>query len=63
MNYSTYYVKDGLINGEEGVYALTCGFGYQQADGWYYLPENDDDGYGPYETEQAAKDAAELSIG
>ncbi len=51
---TTYFVKDGLLNAEPGVYAKTCGIGKQQRDGWYYLPEDADDGTGPYPTEEDA---------
>lgn len=58
FNIETYYVENGLLNGEPGVYAKTSGFGHQQPDGWYYLPMEADDGVGPYPTREAAIAAA-----
>jgi hypothetical protein len=55
---ATYFVKDGWVNGVVGERALTCGFGEQQKDGWYYMLDNMDDGVGPHDTEQLAKSAA-----
>jgi hypothetical protein len=51
----TYLVKNGRL--PCGARALTCGFGAQQPDGWYYLPEDAADGIGPY----ASKDDAILA--
>ena len=54
----TYFVKNGWLNGEVGIFAKTAGFGEQQPDGWYYLPEGDDDGVGPFKTQTGAQEAA-----
>lgn len=62
MTIETYFVQNGLLNGEPGVYAVTAGFGVQQADGWYYLPEDADDGVGPFATKEAALAAAEDDV-
>lgn len=55
-----YFVLNGLFQGERGNYARTAGVGKQQKDGWYYLPNEIDDGYGPYESWEDARDAANL---
>ena len=55
----TYFVKNGLLNGEPGIYAKTCGFGVQQRDGWYYLPANATDGIGPFSSKEEAIEAGE----
>lgn len=53
---TTYFVLNGLINGEEGVFAVPAGGGDDppQADGWYYIVDGMDDGVGPYVSEVAA---------
>jgi hypothetical protein len=57
----TFFVLNGLLNGEEGVQACTCGFGHQLKDGWYFQLEGDDDGVGPFlsreETQRAGAEA------
>lgn len=63
-----YFVKDGLLNGEPGVYASICGAPppttqagkrWIQKDGWYYLPKDANDGIGPYLTKETAIEAAQ----
>ena len=55
-----YFVKDGLVNGEEGVFAVPCGGGDDppQPDGWYYLPPDYEDGIGPFATKEEAEEAS-----
>jgi hypothetical protein len=55
---STYFVLNGLFNGERGVEAKTCGVGHQQDDGWYWLVDDTDDGRGPYPSKEDAFDVA-----
>lgn len=57
---NTYFVLNGLLNGEEGVRALTCGFGAQQPDGWYWLNDGEEDGHGPFGSRQLAERAAAM---
>ena len=54
----TYFVLNGLFNGEDGVFACTTGVGKQQPDGWYWLMEGMDDGKDPFESREAAQKAA-----
>lgn len=56
MNYTIYFVLNGLLNGEEGIYALPAGGGddLPQEDGWYYLLEGEADGVGPYKSSNDA---------
>jgi len=56
-----YFVKNGYMNGVEGVNALTSGFGKQVKDGWYYLVDGQEDGVGPFTTEDAVIEAAQES--
>lgn len=56
--YQTFFVLNGLLNGEEGVEAATAGFGVILADGWYYIFDGMDDGAGTYKSQQAAEKAA-----
>ena len=56
-----YFVLNGLLNGESGVYATTCGFGEQQPDGWYYLPDDCTDGFGPYDSRETAEEFARFN--
>lgn len=53
-----YFVLNGLINGEEGVRALTCGIGDQQPDGWYWIRDGMEDGIGPFDSKEAATRAS-----
>jgi hypothetical protein len=62
MSIEIYFVRDGWLNGIHGERALTCGIGCQQADGWYYLLPEMDDGEGPYNTEVDARTAATYAI-
>lgn len=59
MEMKTYFVKNGLLNGEDGTYAITS-MGIQQRDGWYYMLEDMDDGEGPYETKEDAVEAGSI---
>jgi len=45
-----YFVLLGLVNGESGVLAIPSGSGVDpvQADGWYFIPDGEVDGKGPY---------------
>jgi hypothetical protein len=54
--YSTYFVLNGLINGEEGMMAIPAGGGddHPQADGWYFIVDGMDDGAGPYDNQAIA---------
>ena len=54
---NTYFVKDGLINGDDGVYARTIGFGILQRDGWYFLTDDMEDGEGPFPSKKDAEQA------
>lgn len=48
--FDTYFVLNGLINGEEGVMAIPAvgGNDLPQADGWYFIVDGMDDGAGPF---------------
>lgn len=65
MAYSTYFVLNGLVNGERGVAAILLG-GVDptdvQSDGWYFLMEGEHDGLGPHRSRDEAVEAAELYI-
>lgn len=53
----TYFVLNGLLDGERGIRALTCGHEEQQRDGWYWALEGMDDGEGPYTSREDAMEA------
>lgn len=57
MKADIYFVLNGLLNGESGVYAKTCGIGEQQPDGWYFMFDGMDDGIGPYGSREDAEEA------
>lgn len=50
-----FFVLKGLVNGEEGMYALTCGFNKQMPDGWYFQSYYEDDGIGPFISREESK--------
>jgi len=50
-----YFILGGLVNGNDGEYALTCGFNIKMEDGWYYLPEGYTDGVGPFKCREEAQ--------
>lgn len=54
----TFFVKDGLLNGEEGVMATKCGGNDEPTleDGWYFIRHDEEDGIGPYDTKELAID-------
>lgn len=56
IEFCTYFVKNGLLNGETGVHAVPAGGGDDppQKDGWYYIVDGMDDGVGPYDTQLSA---------
>lgn len=54
-----FYVLNGLVNGERGVYALTAGVGLQLADGHYHFVTDPVDGTGPFDSVQSAWEAGE----
>jgi hypothetical protein len=54
MCIQTYQVIDGLINGQDGEYAMTVAERIQ-TDGWYYILDDMDDGVGPFDTQEEAK--------
>lgn len=54
LNVDYYFVKNGLFNGEEGTFAVPCGGTKPQADGWYFMFEDMDDGIGPYPSREVA---------
>jgi hypothetical protein len=58
-NAELYFVKNGNINGIDGVKAMTIGVGEQQKDGWYYMMPKDEDGHGPFATIEDAKAAVD----
>jgi hypothetical protein len=60
MTIDTYFVKNGLLNGEAGVFAIPAGDGSDppQQDGWYWLPIDATDGKGPFTTKEEAEAAA-----
>lgn len=56
-----YFVLKGLLNGEEGCPAIPAGGGDDpaQEDGWYlFQNEGDADGFGPFDSEAAARRSA-----
>lgn len=59
---SVYFVLNGLVNGEDGEYAIEAGGddARRVPDGWYFLKDGDADGTGPYDHKQEAEHAAEL---
>lgn len=59
QNVTTYYVLNGLVNGERGCVAHRSGGSHEpvQKDGHYYLIEGDADGVGPYDCREDALDA------
>ena len=58
-NFAVCFVLNGLQDGERGVYAMDT-FGRQLRDGWYYIPDGDADGIGPYVDREAAYEAGKL---
>ena len=56
MSSSIYFVLNGFVNGEQGMYAVEAGSAdaRRQADGWYFLPPGASDGVGPHESRDAA---------
>lgn len=60
--YTIFFVLNGLINGEEGVYAQKTGTGEQLKDGWYYLLGDDVDGDGPYDHREEAQHYAQSQV-
>lgn len=58
---STYFVLNSLLNGERGVTAVPAGSGLDrpQADGFYYLLEDESDGHGPFDSRDDALEAGE----
>ena len=54
-----YFVKDGNLNGVEGVVAHTIGTGEQEKDGLYYMLDGEENGTGPFITVDAVLDAAQ----
>lgn len=61
MAFSTYFVLNGLINGESGEHAVPSGkeMPEVQDDGWYFLIESTDvDGRGPHHSRGEACEAA-----
>lgn len=58
--FTTFFVLNGLLNGQVMEFALTAGFEKQMRDGWYFLlDDGNPDGYGPYLSQQHAEKAAE----
>ena len=58
MNNRIYFVLNGLLNGEEGVYAIPAGGGEvpPQEDGWYFFVfDGDTDGEGPFDSRDEAQ--------
>lgn len=60
--FTTFFVLNGFLNGEEGVRAERAGDGNGTLhDGWYYIADDDNgeniDGTGPYPTKAAAERA------
>lgn len=53
-----FFVLNGLMNGEEGEMAMTCGVGETMPDGWYYIFDGMDDGQGPSASRRGAETAA-----
>lgn len=64
-DFVTYFVLNGLQDGEEGMLAIRCG-GHPsdpvQKDGWYFLPLGEDDGIGPFKSKEACERAATKAI-
>jgi hypothetical protein len=56
MKIETYQVVDGYLASMPEVRAITAA-GHQQKDGWYYLPDGECDGFGPYRSKEAAEEA------
>lgn len=65
-NISIFFVLNGLVNGEDGNYAIPCGGGDDPRleDGWYFLPDDGstDDGYGPFDSKDEALKESENYI-
>lgn len=62
MKVELFFVLNGLLNGERGEMALTCGVGEQLDDGWYWALEGMDDGEGPFNNRDDAKNAGEQEL-
>lgn len=64
IEYTTYFVLFGLVNGQDGEYAIPAGDGNadRQEDGWYVLLEGMTDGEGPYDSEQEADTEAKKMV-
>jgi hypothetical protein len=62
--FQTYFVLNGLWNGEEGMLAIPMGppTAPPQKDGWYWLWDGMEDGKGPYTSEAAACRGARYEI-
>lgn len=60
MAHTLYFVLNGLVNGERGVYASLTGGDPRniQRDGHYFLIDDETDGRGPYDSAEDAEDAA-----
>jgi len=54
---TTYFVLKGLVNGEEGEFAVPSGGSADkvQPDGWYYLLEGEANGRGPFNSRKDAE--------
>lgn len=64
MSNRIYFVLKGLLNGEEGVYAVPAGGGEvpPQEDGWYFFVfDGDSDGEGPFDSRDEAQQEMMLS--
>lgn len=57
MKFTTYYVLNGLLNGERGVSAQRTD-GIVQVDGHYWIGDGEIDGHGPFTSVDDAQDAA-----
>lgn len=59
--YDTYFVLNGLHNGEEGVLAVAPSAELPQPDGWYWIRDNEDDAsHGPFKSKDECKRDAEV---
>jgi hypothetical protein len=56
-----FFVLNGLLNGERGVYAAPAGGGNEPItpDGWYYLKDGDEEGVGPFNSREDAAECGE----
>lgn len=57
-----FFVDGGLLNGEEGVFAITTDERTMK-DGWYYTQGDDVNGEGPFWSDSEARRAADRDWG